>query len=126
MSLNILNTTKKIYLFEQNNSHGRYVEPAQLVLVLARTAEEANEIAIEHGIYFDGVKKGIDCPCCYNRWDRATEKSTVKSLADLDLMNLGQDSSPWDPDKLRTYATRILLLEKEMTAEEIEEFYNND
>ena len=118
---------RKMYVFEQNNNHGWYFEPAQLVLVLAKSAEEANEIAVEHGVYFDGIKQGIDCQCCYfDRWERATEENVLNSLGDLDLRLLGQDKSPWDPDKPTIYATKILLLEKEMTAEEIEELYNND
>ena len=116
---------RKMYVFEQNNNHGWYFEPAQVVLVLAKSAEEANEIATEHGVYFDGIKSGKDCQCCYyDRWERATEQNTIKSLGDLNLSDLGQDRSPWDPDKPRIYSTKIVILEKEMTAEEIEEMYN--
>ncbi|WP_420492620.1 DUF7296 family protein [Paenibacillus larvae] len=36
----------------------------------ADTAEQANAKAETIGIYFDGVDKGIDCPCCGDSWVR--------------------------------------------------------
>ena len=39
----------------------------------AKSAEQANQLAEQHGIYFDGVERGIDCDCCGDRWTRVTE-----------------------------------------------------
>lgn len=59
------------FTFTQNNSFGTFVEDDNLdefVIIEAESADEANHIAESIGIYFDGVEKGIDCPCCGDRW----------------------------------------------------------
>lgn len=61
----------KYYLFKQNNSGGRFIEDymvAPFVAIEANSASLANTLAEKNGIYFDGVKNGIDCPCCGDRW----------------------------------------------------------
>lgn len=59
------------YTYNQNNSGGVFKTNKHLkhfVIIEANSAEEANEKAEDLGIYFNGVEKGIDCPCCGNRW----------------------------------------------------------
>lgn len=56
------------YTFYQNNSGGFFTKPAHYVIVEADSAEEANAIAEQNGVYFDGVEEGIDCRCCGDRW----------------------------------------------------------
>lgn len=59
------------YTFRQNNSGGTFVENWALgigrtVIVEADSCDEANQIAEQIGLYFDGVG---DClSCCGPRW----------------------------------------------------------
>lgn len=78
-------TNKKTrwFNFRQNNSGGRFCEPAINVWVEAHNAEEANKRAGDVGIYFDGAG---DCPCCGDRWheqwgDEKGEAECPKALA---------------------------------------------
>jgi hypothetical protein len=48
------------------------------VIIEAESADEANHIAESVGIYFDGVEKGIDCPCCGDRWYSAYNEGVEK------------------------------------------------
>lgn len=68
----------KFYEFKQNNTGGSFVisEPEGLtvhVIIEADNADEANAIAEQKGIYFDGCDSGNDCPCCGDRWYRVCE-----------------------------------------------------
>jgi hypothetical protein len=56
------------YTFTQNNSGGLYTGPAKYFIVEAEFSQEANEIAQNHGIYFNGCASGADCECCGDRW----------------------------------------------------------
>lgn len=59
------------YAFHQNNSGGRWHRDGRVsvdVYIQAHSAKEANGIAEDLGIYFDGVKDGYDCDCCGDRW----------------------------------------------------------
>ena len=57
-----------LFQFRQNNSHGRWIGPKNVV-IQADNAADANDIAANsRDIYFDGVAKGIDCDCCGDRW----------------------------------------------------------
>ena len=63
----------KFYHYSQNNSGGIFIfnnEVSTNVIIEAHSALEANSIAEEHGIYFDGCDRGIDCDCCGDRWSR--------------------------------------------------------
>ena len=82
----------KKFILTQNNSGGTYrypkwtgpddlggvfacydwqTEPVD-VWVMAESASEANKLFQRYaGVYFDGVREGIDCPCCGDRWSRA-------------------------------------------------------
>ena len=55
------------FKFRQNNSFGHFVG-TPLVFVQADNAADANSIAQDHGVYFNGVADGIDCDCCGDRW----------------------------------------------------------
>jgi hypothetical protein len=72
--------------FHQNNSGGSFDyggDVSEHVIIEADSPEEANAIAENHGIYFDGVYKDMDCECCGNRWypkwegDEGTEEPTI-------------------------------------------------
>lgn len=54
--------------FRQNNSYGIWKGPAINVIIEAEDDEEANDLAEMHGLYFNGVDDGQDCPCCGDRW----------------------------------------------------------
>ena len=61
------------YTYDQNNSGGSFVVDDRVtytVIVEADSAEEADRIAEDRGIYFDGCDDGRDCPCCGDRWYR--------------------------------------------------------
>ena len=60
------------YTFHQNNSGGTFTLPAINVSVEADSADEANDIAESHGVYFDDDYE-VDCECCGQRWSRVTE-----------------------------------------------------
>jgi len=64
------------YEYEQMNSGGTFICHDNVdfkVIIEADSAGEANEIAESKGIYFDGCRDLIDCPCCGDRWRRAYE-----------------------------------------------------
>lgn len=71
------------YHFHQNNSGGFLAEPACEVFIEADTAEEANAIGLENGIYFDGCSKNIDCNCCGDRWYRAFNGDRLENEEEL-------------------------------------------
>lgn len=70
------------YEYHQNNSGGRFdLELGENVYIQATTADEANSIAQNNGIYFDGVEDGRDCQCCGDRWYEADFGDKVNSDA---------------------------------------------
>ena len=73
----------QFYHFDQNNSGGVFIfnnEVSTHVIIEAHSALEANSIAEEHGIYFNGCDDGIDCDCCGDRWSRAHGEGTIEPL----------------------------------------------
>lgn len=56
------------FTYRQNNSGGHFCGPAKYVIIEADNADEANRIAEDHDIYFNGCMTGSDCPCCGDRW----------------------------------------------------------
>lgn len=61
------------YTFTQNNSGGSFVTDdisgiGEYVIIEAKSAKQANEIAENKGIYFNGCDDGTDCSCCGDRW----------------------------------------------------------
>lgn len=75
ISSNIVEKVKdnksKFYTYSQNNSGGWFENNenvCEYVIIEAKSAEHANNIAESIGIYFDGCSDGIDCSCCGDRW----------------------------------------------------------
>jgi hypothetical protein len=61
----------KLFKYHQNNSFGEWQDNMPRVLeVWAETPQGADIKAESMGVYFDGCEKGIDCPCCGDRWYR--------------------------------------------------------
>ena len=60
------------YTYYQNNSGGFYDGP-KYVIVEAGSAEQADAVAVDNGVYFDGVRRGRDSDISGDRWLRATE-----------------------------------------------------
>ena len=61
----------RYFHFSQNNSGGSFIiddDVAQHVIVQAYSAKDANQIAENIGIYFNGCDTGADCDCCGDRW----------------------------------------------------------
>jgi len=61
------------YLFHQNNSGGVFTIDDEdgigpRVWIEANSLAAAIDRALAIGIYFDGVRDGIDCGCCGDRW----------------------------------------------------------
>jgi hypothetical protein len=80
---------KKFYSFRQNNSGGFFKELENgmfHLIVEANSAQEANEIAQEQGVYFNGCEDGLDCECCGDRWYTTSEYNVVNEdeLSDYD------------------------------------------
>jgi hypothetical protein len=60
------------FTYRQNNSFGEWAPGMPKILkVTAESVEEADSKAESLGVYFDGCEKGIDCPCCGDRWYRS-------------------------------------------------------
>ena len=55
------------FKFRQNNSFGVF-KGTPLIFVQADSADDANRIAQDHGVYFNGVADGVDFDCCGDRW----------------------------------------------------------
>jgi hypothetical protein len=59
------------YTYSQNNSGGSFVineSVGQYVIIEADSPGEADRLAEEVGIYFNGCDRGEDCNCCGDRW----------------------------------------------------------
>jgi len=64
------------YTYHQNNSDGEYEynnNISRYIIVEAVDREESDCIAEGLGVYFDGIDNNIDCPCCGDRWQRASD-----------------------------------------------------
>lgn len=80
------------YAYIQNNSGGVFDVNDRVkhyVIIEAHNAKSANKKAKSIGIYFDGVAKGIDCPCYGDRWyrARATEGTKTPKLYGDDILS---------------------------------------
>jgi hypothetical protein len=56
--------------YRQNNSGGSFTGEYLYIFVEANSPEQADEVAEEHGVYFDDDYTR-DCNCCGTRWSRA-------------------------------------------------------
>jgi hypothetical protein len=65
------------FRYHQNNTGGyyncSYPSVARVVIVEAKNSEEADRIAEDSGLYFDGSG---DCRCCGKRWSQNWEDGT--------------------------------------------------
>ena len=80
----------------QNNSGGYYAKPAQNIIVKnARNEKHAIEIALDAGMYTDGVADGLDCDCCGDRWyPMAHEYDNIKeAVIDANRTNHDEHNS---------------------------------
>ncbi|MCI4129405.1 DUF7296 family protein [Bacillus haynesii] len=88
------------YNYDQNNSGG-YFEVNEKVchrlFIEADSREEADDIAESLGVYWDGIEKGLDCPCCGDRWQSAS-KVGLEAINDegWDAIVYGSSSSTED------------------------------
>jgi hypothetical protein len=60
----------KFFTYRQNNSGGVFSGPAQYVIIQADSSDQADDIAQDNGLYFNGIASGMDCQCCGDRWNR--------------------------------------------------------
>ena len=70
----------KFYEFRQNNSGGSFDvddDVCKWMFIEANDCEQANKIAQDLGVYFDGCDSGLDCDCCGDRWYEATESDYI-------------------------------------------------
>ena len=69
----------KYYFFDQNNSGGDTYKVGELehLVIKASCSYEANRIAESMGLYFNGVLKDRDCPCCGDRWNPVSESDAM-------------------------------------------------
>jgi hypothetical protein len=79
-----------VYVFDQNNSYGRWKGPAKNIIVEATDVEAAQRGAEAAGAYWNGCASGVDCPCCGDRWSKPwndkpnyeTVEEAVRALSD--------------------------------------------
>lgn len=67
----------KWFEFTQNNSGGSFDVDDKVchrLFIETKSFNDAVEKAEELGCYWDGVNKGIDCPCCGDRWYKYDDK----------------------------------------------------
>jgi hypothetical protein len=59
------------YMWRQNNTGGSFITDGDLsrfVVIEAENYKEAEQKALELGVYYHGVTDGADCECCGDRW----------------------------------------------------------
>ena len=66
------------FTYHQNNSGGSFEQDPKrgighVVIVEARDAYDADNLAKRIGLYFDGCSSGRDCSCCGDRWSSMTD-----------------------------------------------------
>jgi len=87
------------------------------VNVQADNAEQANRIAEKIGVYFDGVKNEIDCPCCGDRWSRVKDSSYyyTHSLYPLFWSTVARLDNPqwYVSNRVLPDSVRTILMEQE-------------
>lgn len=85
------------YIFNQNNTGGHFDVDENLchrLYIEADTKSEAISKAEKLGCYWDGVLKGIDCPCCGDRWDENCDEIDIKKYQAEVWVN-GSDIDKW-------------------------------
>lgn len=88
----------KFYEYAQNNSGGLFFSSEKdgiyaYVIIEALNANDANDRALDIGLYFDGCKNGQDCHCCGDRWYMADESSgsDIPSIYGSPVENMAKD-----------------------------------
>lgn len=74
---------KKIFEYTQNNSGGTFEVDDKLchrLFIEANDRAEAEEIALELGVYFNGCENGMDCDCCGDRWSEYADEIDHEEL----------------------------------------------
>jgi len=66
----------RYYVWRQNNSGGSFIGPTSII-VCAKNLEDAENIAEDNGVYYDGVSADRDCGCCGDRWSSPDEYSSL-------------------------------------------------
>jgi hypothetical protein len=89
---NLTKEEQMFYEYGQNNSGGRFIEPALHVIIEADSTEEADSIAESKGLYFNGCEDGRDCDCCGDRWSPSWSKG------DAEPMIYGKPASEYKDD----------------------------
>lgn len=77
----------KWFRYWQNNSGGYFKEPARTVYIQAEDENQADSIAKDNDIYFNGVAKGLDCDCCGSRWSSPWDGEEQLVIEKRDLKN---------------------------------------
>ena len=98
------------YIFRQINSHGYFVVDDYVcarVVIEADSREEAIEKAESIGLYWDGVKKNIDCPCCGDRWNQSDADVPYSGSLEIDVyMQFLADTMSWTTPSCRIFFKR--------------------
>lgn len=90
-------TESNFYEIRQNNSGGSFDKNMpRCMWIEASSEEEACEIAEEHGVYFDGIEKGIDCHCCGDRWSRPWRSVNLAHIDEVLVYHNDPDTPKWD------------------------------
>ena len=74
------------YRLHQNNSGGYHVTDDNLcanLIIEANSEEEALSKAETLGCYWDGVDKGIYCPCFGDRWSQYTDEINIDTVHEV-------------------------------------------
>ena len=100
---------KYMYVYWQNNSGGYFREIRKtykddmLILPVKCNSfvyEDYSDLAVEdkeiipNEVYFDGVKKGLDCPCCGDRWSRLDEWDEKEKIYIYENLDEFEKSKP--------------------------------
>ena len=89
------------YTYSQNNSGGSFIGP-HYIIVEADSARQANSIAQDHDVYYDGVEFGDDCECCGDRWEPIEKDSegtqSPMIWGNTDIQQTLNESPSWTSD----------------------------
>lgn len=90
------------YKYDQNNSGGSFIGPAIQVFIEANSPEEANKIAIQNDIYFDGENGNYvyDCRCCGPRWYKAEDLYSIHYSEESEIPLPSVYHDEWASDHL--------------------------
>lgn len=95
---------KKIYEIIQNNSGGNFIFSKEEGLgyynfFIVNNKKELDIILDRLDIYFEGVRDGIDCSCCGDRWHLPVEISIEKFINSCKYLEINS----YDENSFNTY-----------------------